>query len=86
MTQETLAKKLHMEQYQISKLLQGSPRLSLDLLEDIAKALDTNVEYLLLIRHTGLRELKKEDRELLLAYDEADPSTKDVVRRILGIR
>ena len=85
MTQQSLAKKLHMEQYQISKMLQGSPRLSIDTLEEIAKALDTNLGYLLHIRQTTMRELKKEDRELLKAYDQADPSTKTVVRRILGL-
>lgn len=85
MTQTTLAKKLGMEQYQVSKLLQGSPRLSIDLLEDIAKALQTNVGYLLHIRQTTLRELSKEDRDLLKAYDQADSSTKDVIRRLLGL-
>ena len=84
-TQAELGKRLGMEQYQIARLLQGNPTLTIDLLYKIADALDTTVEYLLLIRHSSLRELKEEDRDLLLAYDQADSSTKQVIDRLLGI-
>ena len=82
-TQEALGKKLGMPQHQVSRLLQGSPTMTLEQIYAIAEALDTTVEYLLLIRHCGLRELKQEDRDLLLAFDNADPETKKVIRRLL---
>ena len=82
-TQEALGKKLGMPQHQVSRLLQGKPTMTLDQMNLIAEALDTTIEYLLLIRHTGLRELEPKDRELLLAYDSADPETKKVILRLL---
>ena len=84
-TQKELGKALGMSQYQVSRLLNGKPTMTIDQLYVIAEALDTTVEYLLLIRHTSLRELKEEDRTLLLAFDQADPSTKAVIKRLLAL-
>ena len=83
-TQTQLGKKLGMKQYEVSRMLQGKPAPTLDQLYDIAEALSTTVEYLLLIRHSSLRDLKEEDRELLLAYDQADEETKRVIARLLN--
>lgn len=85
LSQAELGKALGMDQYQVSRLLKGTPTLTIDELYIIAKKLDTTVEYLLLIRHTSLRELREEDRKILLSLEKADSSTKDVVKRLLGI-
>ena len=85
-TQAELGKALHMEQYQVSKLLHGSPTLTIDMLFLIAKKLDTTLDYLLLLRDENLRELTQDDRQLLLSFDASDEATKAVIKRLLCMK
>ena len=90
LTQEELAKKLgYKSRSSINKIELGERRLTQKKILTIATALDVSPLYIL-----GMEEKKETDnypltideRDLILAYRIANDTTKEIIRKILGVK
>lgn len=84
-TQEELASAVGVKQYTISRMLTGAPFPTLEQLTLIAKKLDVSLYYLIGVREESYRELDPDTRVVADAYQSADPTIQEIIKRILSI-
>ncbi len=84
-TQEELAKKLDVPQYQISRYLNGRPFPPMQTLVDVTQILDISLYYLFGIESESYRELSPKKVKLVEAYNEANKAIKVIIDKILDI-